>query len=465
MNGKNILAMFLFAMVFAILASSVSAFDANIEIVPVTNFVSVNVVNKDATINFHRGEEFTIKLMIEANENLTNLRLEIPTAIRNEYNMRINNVATTSHLIAANLEENSSIEVEIKMTIPARKEHGEGLIGLNALKITADQGNDKTYNLRYNSPNMLEYINTEIRVNNRASFSASPLDEVEVIVTFRNLFVDHNIRMENVEVDLMIYNLEDMGTYDFEDRAEIRAIQRNQEGKASIRFSVPFDVLEGMYDIEVSARGRDLRGAVHDMEPTNVYSLELKRKLNDLYIRTASLSRTILSCENTRTTLDVNVFNIGSRRQEDVAITVSNEDFEIFQEERNIKLESIEYYERDARVLKSFHVNIPRDAEVGTHYLRVLVYRDGLLVESEDVRFEVRECPIQEEEERVTPPIVIEERPREPVEVITPEPVEEVQETDFMLFLLAGLNLVLIVALIALLMVVLKKPSRKDKYF
>ena len=464
MKKTNIFAIFLFAVVFLISASTVNAAVLDVITGP------VRISATDVTFDFHRGEEFTADITIRANQSYDNLEFRIDSGIRSEFNIRVEDTSasTTATVHPIQLDANNESTIRLRATIPARRDFTieDVLVRSGAFRLFSGNSELRSYDLYYNSPNMLEYVSTEIRVNNRASFSANPMDDVEILVTFRNRFNEHNIRIEDIDVDLVIFDFEDMGNYDLEDFAEIRSISRDREGRVSFRFSVPFDTLEDRYDIEISARARDQRGAIHEIDRIVVDSLEIRRNRNDIYIRTATLSRTTLSCENTRTTLDVDVYNIGSRRQDDVTIVVQNQDLGIFQEERNIRLESIEYDDRDARTFRTFNLNIDEDTPVGTYYFDVMVYMSGTLYKTEAVRFDVRECQRQEREETeqpVTPPIVIEERPRDPI-VITPQPTED-EGPDFMMFLLAGLNLILIVAVIALLLVVLRKPSKKDKYF
>ena len=461
MKNTKIFALAMFAIIFLFSAVSVSAFNATIEfdgdLVPSST--------RDVTFDYHRGAEFTGSIRITANENLTNLRIEIPSALRSEYNIRLNEVATNSHTISELLEGNNT-EVTFKGTIPARKDHGRHLIGADALKISADQGATREYNLYYDSPNQLSLDNSRILVNGRTSSSASPLDRIELRIDLRNDFTER-VRIEDIDVDIRILDFEDMGRYDFEDYAEIRSIREGRTGTAVFMFDVPFDVYEDRYDIEIEVRGIDENGAVHEITPTFLFdSLDIRRNRNELYLRSMTLSRSALSCENTRTTLDVSLYNIGSRRQEDVSIVVENEELDIFHEIRNIDLESIEYDDRDARAFESFNLNIPQDATPGRYDIDVFAFISGSLNKVGSVELTVRECPTPEEEEEERSQIIVEERPREPIVITPQEPVvEETAESDVMLFLLAGLNLVLIVAVIALLLVVLRKPTKKDKYF
>ena len=464
MKILNAFTTFMFALLLVVFAQQVSALPADL-----TASAPSTIDANDIIFTHHRGDEFTVTFTVTATADLTDVNVQVDSAVRNDYNIRFDNIAAATHSLG-NIDNGDSVTFDVEMRIPARNDAGiKELIRNNAFTITANEGS-QNYNLFYNSPSHLRFVSVETRVNGRSAFSANPLDNVEVIVTYENTFSE-NIRIENIDVDLIIFNFEDSGFYDFEDYVEIRSISSGREGRATFSFSVPFDIYEDIYDIEIEARGRDQRGAIHESE-LSTDSIEIRRNRNELYLRTTSLSRTSLSCENTRTTLDVDLYNIGSRFQDDVMIIVENEDLSIFEERRGISLESIEYDDRDARAFESFHLRIPEDAETGTYYLDISVYMSGAIFTRDQVRFDVRDCPIREEpvEERPTsPPIVIEERPEEPT-IITPTPIDEVDDVsesvagDTMLFLLAGLNLLLVIAVVALLAVVLRKPKRKEKY-
>ena len=93
-----------------------------------------------------------------------------------------------------------------------------------------------------------------------------------------------------------------------------------------IKFSVPGDAKDKVYDLLVSLKGTDENGAVHKVDWT--IGLEIDREKDDVQIETASLESSTLKC-NRNTDLRVKIANFGSNNQKAAALTVYNKELGI----------------------------------------------------------------------------------------------------------------------------------------
>ncbi|MFP4118024.1 MAG: hypothetical protein ACLFTR_03805 [Candidatus Woesearchaeota archaeon] len=283
-----------------------------------------------------------------------------------------------------------------------------------------------------------------------------PMDEIEVEVRIENDFErEDGLRIRDVEAELYIEGLGSGRLGYIEENKRISSLSPGNRRTFSFRFEIPFDVYEDYYDAEITVSGVDENGTVH--EDDLIFNVDVIRNYNELYMDTLELTRTRVSCTNTRSGVEIDMHNIGMNDLDDVRVSVKNDELGIDREESDIALDSIEYDSRRARYEKIFSFNVAEDAEPGTYYVDVKVHADGSEQVSEQLKLEVLECPRDEpEEDEENNGIII----TDPEEQPTPPPVErppreepEDDEDTIYLVLLATLNVLMLIGIVVLVIV------------
>lgn len=161
----------------------------------------------------------------------------------------------------------------------------------------------------------------------------------------------------------------------------------------TIEFTVPDDAEEGDYDMDVTIEGEDEEGQLHTIDLTIEVEIELED--DDVRIDDINLVQDTLSCtRNTR--LDVRVKNFGADDQDDVELSVANQDLGL-NERESFSLEEASDSDNDER--RSINIDAT-NAETGNYRLDTRVYINGDdLMDSDDVTLTVEECDRQTDDE------------------------------------------------------------------
>ena len=301
-------------------------------------------------------------------------------------------------------------------------------------------------------------------------FDLYPMDKVDIEVRIENLFDrTDGLRIRDIEAELYIDGMGSGSRGYIEDTARVTSISPGRRTTVTLRFEVPFDSYEGFHEGEIIVTGRDTNGTIH--EDRIFFDLDVYRNYNELYFRTLRLSRTRLSCTNTRTDIEIDLYNIGRNDLDNVRINVISEELNIDRSESNIYLDSIEYDSRRSRFQRNFAVNIPEDAEPGFYYIDVVVYEGNSEFTRERLEIEVLECtrrePTEEPSDDSSGIIIIDPdddlQIPPPIERPSREEPEEENDTLY-LVLLVSLNVLMVMGIIVLL-IVTKRTKRRSIFY
>lgn len=281
-----------------------------------------------------------------------------------------------------------------------------------------------------------------------------PMDKLELEVRIENNFDrrEDRIRIRNIEVEMEIDGMGSRG-YIYETR-RVPSITAGSRETAIFRFDVPMDAYEDNYDVYLSVFGID----ENDVEHTDDYSFsfDVMRFYNHLYLEEFRLSRSRVSCENTRTSVDVDIYNIGINDIDDIRVRLKNTELDIERQESDIYLDSMEYGVRRSRYQNTFSFNVPEDAEPGIYELDLLVFAGRNEKIRESVELEVLECPRTEpsdpddDDEGI---IIIDPEPTPPP-VDRPPREDPAEENDTLYLVLLGLlNVLMLIGIIVLIVV------------
>lgn len=206
-------------------------------------------------------------------------------------------------------------------------------------------------------------------------------DEVELEITVHNEFSSSsNIEIEDVKIDMVVQDLDDGSDLE-KDTSEFK-VRDDQKKKQSLHFTVPDNIEEGTYKINLKVVGQDENGARHSDE-WNI-NLEVEKRNHDLLIREFRFSpNNGLACGETIKSLVTRIENRGSNFEEDVRITIEQDKLDVYIEQV-FELDN-DLDDEDSEYRKTHTVLVPSDAEAGVYPFTLWVYYD------EDVPFDYSE--------------------------------------------------------------------------
>jgi hypothetical protein len=251
---------------------------------------------------------------------------------------------------------------------------------------------------------------TDDKVENDTTISkdAKPSDKVEFKVELENLFdSDENCdddnsnnkdecELEKVEIEITIKEIDD-GDNLIEKTGRFEISEGNKKTE-NLTFEIPKIIKDGSYDVVILVKGNNAGNSSKYEVEWNL-KLKVEKKKYDIRITNYGLIQTILECGELQTTLNIEIFNYGTKEEDEVVIEVKSSDLNINEKVQNIKLGKD--FDKDARYEKDIPIIISEEFSVkGTYPLTLNLYRDNdelvNLVYQEVIDLEIKECSIEE---------------------------------------------------------------------
>ncbi|MBW3019711.1 hypothetical protein KY334_00275 [Candidatus Woesearchaeota archaeon] len=338
-------------------------------------------------INFQGVEpsktyEETFTIQNDGGIDFDQISLSLSSDLESVFNAKL-----SSNNFALNVGDTKTITLTI--TAPVNETIENEIIG--TIAVSAENIN-KTINV-YTKP--LSYLDIEelkVKVDGKRSEvldgetiskNAAPGDLIEFEVKVLNNLVD--LDMEDVEVEITIYDIDDGDDIELDTDAEDIDAEDDFKFDDGLSFEVPLIIEEDIYEILIEVTGEDEDGNNHEVQWT-IY-LEVEKERHEVLMSRATISPSTLTCIR-NADIDITTVNIGNN-DEDVRITVKNSELDL-DEEREFELEEGND-EDDVKKVLSFRVDVDDDLE-GSFPIEVSMYVDDDLEESETLYLEVNEC-------------------------------------------------------------------------
>ncbi|PIN69485.1 hypothetical protein COV93_05385 [Candidatus Woesearchaeota archaeon CG11_big_fil_rev_8_21_14_0_20_43_8] len=243
---------------------------------------------------------------------------------------------------------------------------------------------------------------------------------VKLRMTFKNTFSEiDDIDINNILVEGILKDI-DLGA-DIEDNIDEFSIDAGKSKEVSLEFTIPDEVKEGSYRLEVTVEAQADNDAETDFDLDVDYYVYVIKNDHDVRITKSELLEDTVKCGES-TTLTVNVKNFGSNDETSSKILVKNLDLEInyasqFSLSKKIEDANNEYN-------KIYPINVPIEAKEGTYEITIdALYKSYLVGESSSVSLSVV-CSEEDRKNAIAdnePTVVVEDKEEEE---------EEPEETD-----------------------------------
>ena len=283
--------------------------------------------------------------------------------------------------LPAALAAGDDATVQLRLTIPDNEADGEHSIG--AFQVTNGEGAVlKSQEIKVNVQSFLTLKTFELNGDNDGKLILGDVnvfdievenkyskDMTDVTVTIAILDVDGNdLDKVSDEFDLDANNKDDV------------ALEIDLDGR---------DIDEDSYTVEIIIEGKADDETTHRTVVTKTIGVDIKK--HNVIVDRAVLSSDSLQCSIQQTTdLIVDIKNVGSSNEDDVRIRVFNTDLGIDLERTNLELNKFSDPDDEDRL--SFNLLVEGDVKAGNYPIKIEVYLDGDLEDSETVTLTVAGC-------------------------------------------------------------------------
>jgi len=292
---------------------------------------------------------------------------------------------TGSALSATSIGPGSSVTVTVTGFIPmdfdAVNSEGKKVsfdIGDVAISGSSSTGAvSKTVNLFMEAENNLEFsTQSELKIgtsakslrDNKDFSDVKRGDDIEVTIVAKNSFSDSGDcedESRNCDIDNIDAKIESQDSdIDVDEDLSFGSIGADNDDSDSVSFSVPDDISDANYDIDLWMTGEDENGALHGDSWT--FTLEVNVISDQVDITSFDLFPDTLSCNNRRTTLSVTLKNTGSSDQDEVSIFIDSSKLDIKDSVYNIVVDESE------TVTRTFDLTVPGDLNPGTYFIQIV---------------------------------------------------------------------------------------------
>ncbi|MGV8086860.1 MAG: hypothetical protein ACP5N1_04475 [Candidatus Woesearchaeota archaeon] len=350
---KNIL----FTLMFLLIASSVYA----------TTSFSLSTLDI-GSVDQSREQDTTALLTI-TNDGTETLTMSLTSTLASSYNVRFSQSTLT-------IAPNETKDITVTLFVPSTQNSGRILLNGGIVATSTNFAElTRTANVYLTTASELEITKVTIEIDgdeNTLRDGDTYDDEdlragtpIIVRVYVKNTFSSsEDVDIEDVEVDVR-----SSGDLDLDETDDLGDLGYGDKESVSFSAEIPSDADDGDdYDLDVTVNGRDENGALHEYSYSA--NLEINRESHEITIKSATISPKIVSCES-RVTLNVEIENTGKYDEDEVVLSIFNEDLGIEQDFYAISLDN------DDNLRKTYSFVLPNKTTLGQYDFIITSYYDS----------------------------------------------------------------------------------------
>ena len=295
--------------------------------------------------------------------------------------------------------------------------------GLAITRVDARVDYDNAYIYRLEQEEKLTRVNNAVipLINDsRINVDVFPGSNLTLTVTLENTFTDDTQDLRNIFTKITIEGTrhgsdvkEEDGNFDLEP---------GSEGKADVKFKIPFDIDTGTHNVIIEAGGANRNDT--SFKTGLRLKLDIKKLGHDLRITKVSLNPSVVSCYR-KTTLTAEIANAGSNAEDQVALEfkVPGTGFSSFDKDVYLAA-SNEADDNELMHTKTSSIEVPSFFKAGKYPILVNLYWKNLVIfDQKTMELVVKDCgsavQTEPQEEKNETAIVI--QPSEGTREIPPE--------------------------------------------
>jgi hypothetical protein len=238
----------------------------------------------------------------------------------------------------------------------------------------------------------------DIENNSKIKQEAQANDEILFTIEIENAYHydDSEYEIEDVSIKAIIKEIDEGDDIETEIDTEF-SIDAGDSKTKELTISIPNSVQGDTYAIEIIVEGKNIETKERYETKWNL-RLEVSKKKHDIQITDIELRPSEIECDASGTTLNIKLKNYGEKDEDYVKIEIKNTDLNLYQDLKDIKINSDSRYEDDILItlLDEFSV-------AGTYPLTVNVYYDDdKLDDQEIIDLTILECETQVQEDKTT---------------------------------------------------------------
>lgn len=279
------------------------------------------------------------------------------------------------------------------------------------------------------------------------NIKARPGSKVTITITFENLFDKRteNIDIKDITADVTALDIDDGSDFDDSFDFDLNAGQKKEE---KFSFTVPLAADEGNYDFTVDAEGVDDNGVTQRASATVSYDVE--KQNHDVRITKFQIAPSVVDCSPRTIIMSTQLTNYGSNDEDQVSFGIRQPVLGIEVNQLGISL-SNDLGSTDSKFQRDIRYTIPGSVKPGAYQVELSAFTDSNLAAFQTADVTVNACG--EQNNSVTPPIVVNPPPTGTSGMTTAEPSSPVSTgvgmNTTLIIALAAINIVLLIVIIA----------------
>lgn len=235
----------------------------------------------------------------------------------------------------------------------------ENILEINNIKVEVNSRERKTIDdedtVKSRKPG--DVLDFDVEVENKAQDDSN--------IDVRNADIDFNCDSNDINIDDENIDLGDVNAGD----SETEALNANLEDDAE----------DGNIACDISSNGLDRNGAKHGQRID--FDVEIDRKNHDIQIRTININPAALTCEDTSFQMIVNMLNLGTSDEDEVALEVTSKPLGISQR----LISNLELNEDDADSVSATIAVDPKKLKQGTYAMQVQSFYDNVKLSNTEI--------------------------------------------------------------------------------
>jgi uncharacterized membrane protein len=267
-----------------------------------------------------------------------------------------------------NVASGQTIDVPATLYVPDNQDSGRKNIGsVTAVATNAALTKTSAVNLQTKSELVITRVKAVIdgkssTLDDGEDVDAKPGDDVTLTITLKNEY-DDDIYIEDVNLDVLADN-----DLDWDDSTDFSRIKYGDKKDVDFSFTIPSDIDEDNYDVDITADGRDENGARHQFDYS--ITINVDRQSHEISINSVSVNPTRVSCDD-QVTLRTRIENTGNNDEDNVAIAFQNDELGLEEYLTRLVIDQGDILD------KSVYFTVPKNIPSGEYIIDITTYYDN----------------------------------------------------------------------------------------